>query len=155
MNTISDIYLIYIDESYDDTHFVYSAVFVPVTQWNSIFNKVFMWRQDLYVTHSIDTQHELHSTDFIAGRGQPNNNRDKLYRANLFNSFFKFFDSLEGVFVINGITTNKQKHEKLFEWILNRVNRTLANKNCYGIFICDEGNEKKLISMVRKMKKKQ
>ena len=40
-------YFIYIDESYDEGHYCYSALFVPVFKWNDIFEKVFQWRREL------------------------------------------------------------------------------------------------------------
>lgn len=42
---------------------------------------------------------------------------------------------------------------KLFEWMLNRINRTLEFLDACGILVIDEGNEKKLVSIVRTMKK--
>ena len=80
------VFLIYIDESYDDTHYAYSAIFVPIEEWNNIFQKVLLWRKGLHQNHGIDVNGEIHSTEFVGGRGQPITNRDKNYRAKLFNS---------------------------------------------------------------------
>lgn len=146
-------YLIYINESYDATHFAYSALFVPAFEWNRVFEDILKWRRDLFDKHNIPLDYELHATDFVGGRGEPNENRDKTYRAGIFASAFTIFDAIEGVSIINGITDNKKNHMRLFEYILNRINRTLETYNAYGILVCDEGNESSLVSIVRKMKK--
>ena len=42
---------------------------------------------------------------------------------------------------------------QLFEWMLNRIERTLKELNAQGVLICDEGNEQKLTTLVRRLKK--
>jgi hypothetical protein len=151
--TTTNMYLIYIDESYDETHFAYSAIFVPAFEWNRVFGDIIGWRKELFLAHRIPLDYELHATNFVGGRGEPNENRNKDYRASIFKSAFQKIESLDGVHIINGITANKKNHLKLFERILNRVNRTLKAKHAYGVLVCDEGNENKLVSIVRSMKK--
>ncbi len=153
ITNFNPVYLIYIDESYDNTYYAYSAIFVPIEHWNEIFQKVLLWRQTLHKMHGIDVNGEIHSTEFVGGRGQPVTNRDKKYRAGVFNSFLKEIENLPHIRIINGITRNKLNHEKLFEYVVTRINNTLKYSNAYGILICDEGNENKLVSMVRRMKK--
>lgn len=147
------VFLIYIDESYDDTHYAYSAIFVPIEEWNNIFQKVLLWRKGLHQNHGIDVNGEIHSTEFVGGRGQPITNRDKNYRAKLFNSFLEMIEGLPSIKIINGITGNKLHHETLFKYIVTRINTNLKYENALGILICDEGNENKLVSMVRSLKK--
>lgn len=147
------VFLIYIDESYDDTHYAYSAIFVPIEEWNNIFQKVLLWRKGLHQNHGIDVNGEIHSTEFVGGRGQPITNRDKNYRAKLFNSFLEMIEGLPSIKIINGITGNKLHHETLFKYIVTRINTNLKYENALGVLICDEGNENKLVSMVRSLKK--
>lgn len=147
------VFLIYIDESYDDTHYAYSAIFVPIEEWNNIFQKVLLWRKGLHQNHGIDVNGEIHSTEFVGGRGQPITNRDKNYRAKLFNSFLEMIEGLPSIKIINGITGNKLHHETLFKYIVTRINTNLKYENALGILICDAGNENKLVSMVRSLKK--
>ena len=147
-------YFIYIDESYDEVHYCYSALFVPVFKWNDIFEEVFQWRKKLRNEYEIPFEYELHATKFISGSGEPHNNRDKDFRANIFNKSFHFFNNLSNVYIIAGITDNKVKHLKLFNQLLNQIETSLREKNAFGVLICDEGNERKLISMVRRKRKK-
>ncbi len=149
----TQMYLVYIDESYDGTHYAYSAVFVPAFEWNRVFMDIVNWRRTLFTQHNIPLDYELHGTKFVGGQGEPENNRDKNFRARLFNQAFDVFESIAGISVINAITGNKQNYMTLFEYMLNRINRTLQARNAYGVLVCDEGNEGRMISIVRKMKK--
>ena len=153
-NSCTGVYLIYVDESYDETHFVYSAIFIDAFNWNSHFSQLLDWRQTWLKKHQIPVDHELHATDFIGGRGQHPKNRDKAYRASLCYEAIGYIENMEGIQAINGITNNKKERLILFEYMLNRINRALEAKNSVGMLICDEGNENKLTSIVRKMKKR-
>lgn len=146
-------YLIYIDESYDETHYAYSALFINAFKWNEYFNSIINWRKDWFQNHQISLETEIHATDFIAGRGQPHHNRDKIYRSELFHEAIGRIENMHDVKVINAITNDKKKHMLLFDWMLTRINNTLKANNAYGVLICDEGNENKLTSVVRTMKK--
>jgi hypothetical protein len=146
-------YLIYVDESYDQTHYAYSAIFINAFRWNEYFNHLLEWRMDWFKNHQVALDKELHSTDFIAGRGQPHHNRDKVYRASLFYEAIGRVEAMRDIKIINAITENKKNHQTLFNWMLTRINNTLKANNAFGILICDEGNENELTSIVRKMKK--
>lgn len=149
----SGMYLIYIDESYDETHYAYSAIFINAFNWNEYFNHVIKWRKEWFDKHQIPLDYELHATKFVGGRGEHPANRDKTYRASLFHEAIGRIENMDNIKVINAITTNKKKHMELFEHMLNRINATLESNNSYGVLICDEGNENKLTSAVRKTKK--
>lgn len=148
-----DMYLIYVDESYDETHYAYSAIFINAFRWNEYFNHLLEWRMDWFKKHQVALDTELHATNFIAGRGQPHHNRDKVYRADLFYEAIGRVEAMPDIKIINAITENKKNHKTLFDWMLTRINNTLKAKNAFGILICDEGNENGLTSIVRKMKK--
>ncbi len=58
-------YLIYIDESYDKTHYAYSAIFIPAFEWNKYFDSLLDRRREWYATHRIPLDYELHATKFV------------------------------------------------------------------------------------------
>lgn len=58
-----NLYLIYIDESYDETHFAYSAIFINAFHWNDYFKDVVHWRGDWLERYGIAVDYELHATD--------------------------------------------------------------------------------------------
>ena len=149
----SNMYFIYIDESYDGTHYAYSAVFINAFMWNQYFKNLWVWRKRWFDNHGIPPDYELHATDFVGGRGEYPARKDKAYRADLFYEAVGLIENMEGVSVINALTRNKKIHLVLFEFMLNRINKKLEVQNATGILICDEGNENKLTSIVRKMKK--
>lgn len=153
MTQNSSMYLIYVDESYDETHYAYSAMFIDAFKWNFYFDYLVSWRREWFQQHQIPLDYELHATKFIGGRGEHPANRNKLFRATLFHEAIGRIEKMEGVEAINAITSDKKKHLQLFEYMLNRINRTLEAKNATGVLICDQGNENKLTSIVRKMKK--
>ena len=151
--TQTQMYLVYIDESKDENAFVYSAMFIDAFQWNAYFARVLGWRQEWFQKVSIPPEYELHATKLVGGKGQPNKNRDKMYRANLFHEAIGRIERMEGVKIINAITSDKSRHMHLFRQMLTCIHQTLQAHNAYGLLICDEGNEGKMTSSVRKMKK--
>ena len=111
-------YFIYIDESYDKTHFCYSCLLSSAFHWNHIFGEILKWRKSLKDKYNIPLEYELHATKFISGSGEPHQNRNKDFRAKVFNESFNFFNKLPYSYIINGITNNKMNHMKLFILIL-------------------------------------
>lgn len=149
----SETYLIYIDESYDSNSYAYSALMIPISEWNSAFDMVVRWRRYIKDQAGIPVRHELHATDFTAGRSHPNNNRKKGFRGFIFRQTFYLIENLPNVKIINAFAHKKSNYMRLFERMMNRINRTLKAHDAFGVLVCDEGNEGKLITMVRKMKK--
>src|SRR5262249_29230493 len=143
-------FLIYIDESYDANHYAYSALMVPVTKWNDVFQKVLKWRRYISTIAAIPVRHELHATDFTAGRSKPLENRNRGFRGFFFRQAFNMVEKIPDIKIINALDV-KANYLRLFERMLNRINRTLLTYNGYGVLVCDEGNENRLISLVRKM----
>lgn len=148
-----DMYLIYLDESYDDNLFVYSAIFVNAFHWSEHFNHLLNWRKEWLSKYQIPMEIELHATNFVAGRGEPLRTRDKLFRAELFYEAIGRIEAMSDIKIINDFTNNKKEHIKLFEKMLNKINDMLKAYKGFGVLICDEGNEKKLTSTMRKMKR--
>ena len=148
----NNMYLVYIDESFDETHYAYSAIFINAFNWNDIFKQLVDWRMTWFQDYNIPLDYELHATKFVGGRGLPVP-RSKDIRADLFYKAIGFIEGISDIQIINAITPAKGKHLQLFEYMLNRINRTLQAKQAIGILICDEGNENKLTAKVRQMKK--
>ena len=150
----SNMYFIYIDESYDKTLYAYSAVFINAFMWNQYFKNLSDWRIRWFDDYGIPPDYELHATDFVGGRGEYPARKGKAYRADLFYEAIGLIENMKGVSVINAITPSKKEHLELFAVMLNSINKKLEAEKATGILICDEGNENKLTSIVRKMKKK-
>ncbi len=153
MNPSPTMYLIYIDESYDITHFAYAALLIRAFEWNNLFETVRIWRRGWFDRHTIALDYELHATNFVGGRGEPHDNRNKKFRAELFAEVFDMVNTLKETIVVSGITPDKKGHLNLFETLLFKVQSILLKENAYAVLICDEGNEATLTSLVRKLKK--
>ena len=54
-------------------------------------------------------------------------NRNKDFRADVFNKSFHFFNSLSDIYIIAGIT-DKTKHLTLFNLLLNQIELSVARK---------------------------
>lgn len=156
MKNNPSMYLIYIDESYCSKPrgaYVYSAIFINAFNWQRHFKDILQWREEWFEQHQIPLDYELHATRFVSGHGEFPANRNKEYRAKLFYEAIGRIEKMNGVEVMSAITSKKRRHLELFQYMLNRIERTLKAKNAYGIMICDEGNENKLTSTVRRMQK--
>ena len=107
-NNNTGFYLIYVDESYDETHFAYTAMFVNAFQWNEYFKQVLDWRKDWFAQHGFRPDSELHATNFIGGRGGEDTNRNKEFRAELFYEAIGRVENMAGIQIINAITDKKK-----------------------------------------------
>lgn len=144
-------HLIYIDDSGDEEIAIFSALAIPVIKWHESFRLVRDFRRDLKKNFGIYVYKELHAWKFISGRGRPSPNIiTKSQRASIFINALELISSLPGARLFNTIAP-KSKQEEAFEWMLNRINRTLTTWKSYGLIISDEGKEPVYTRLVRKM----
>ncbi len=147
-------YLIYIDESAgNSTHCVYSALFVDAFRWNECLSVLVDWREEWLRDYDIPMAFELHATNFISGRDKKDNISSRNLRADLFYEAIGRVGNMKDVLLISSIAENKGNNLALFKKMLISINDFLKQKEATGILICDEGNERRLTALVRKMKK--
>lgn len=95
----------YVDDSGDPTKgiAVYSWIEVDTAQAAEATTVWLRFRQQLFESHQIPTDFELHSTDFLAGRGHPSSegkmNHSKTARHEIFVDALKIIGDLPGVSV--------------------------------------------------------
>ncbi len=150
---MKELYLIYLDESYNDECFVYAGIIIPASRWNKLFAKIFEWRLQLLKKHKIPLDYELHATKFAGGRGNFDGFKDKDKRAKMFTTVLKELAQLKNIRIIGGYTKDKTQKDKLFDAFIYELDKFLESKKAYGILVCDEGNEQQLISQVRRARK--
>jgi hypothetical protein len=119
----------YVDESYDDTKFCLSAIAVRHTEWRDCFNRIKQHRGVLKQKYGIYLRKEIHSTDFVAGRGKISDKFvSKRDRCRVFEGLLNLVASLPNVMVFN-ICLDKagRTDPQLDAWdrLLNRIERTL------------------------------
>lgn len=148
-------HLIYIDDSQDRPHNVFSALAIPHRNWNVAFEYIKKWRTHLRNVHGIPLGLELHSTSFLSGRGSEGTlaHLSRHRRSQIFHKHFEVVEFMErwGVRVFNVCNASDDQF-RAFERLLNRINRTMVAWDSYAHLICDEGKERQYIAMVRRMR---
>jgi hypothetical protein len=118
-------HLVYMDDSRDERIAVVSALVIPAEDWNDAFAAVRRWRQRLKATDGIYIYKEFHATDFVAGRGRIATRLvTKHRRSQIFCEALDLVAALPGASLFNSIA-DYDEEDLAYEWVLNRVNRTL------------------------------
>jgi len=135
------VHLFYIDDSKEARGCVFSALGIPVQQWTPTLEEVRDFRRRLRREYGIYIHKELHAWKFVSGRGRISDRYvSKETRCEIFRTALEFVASLPGARLFNAVFPRKQD-ERAFEWLVNRVNRTLHAWESYALLICDEGKE--------------
>ena len=144
-----------IDDSTSRPIHIFSALSVPVDQWNAVFARLKLWRKHLYDVHGIRPGYELHANQFVSGRGSAGTLRTlkRHTRAQIFHKSFRVTEWLNecGCTLFN-VCHAGDNQERAFERLLNRINRTMRERNEFAHLICDEGKEYQNTRLVRKMR---
>ena len=148
-------HFVYIDDSTERPTHIFSALLVPIKQWNDVFAAVKSWRVRLREKDGISLHYELHAQKFVSGRGTAGalETISRHRRAQIFHSAFLLGASLAplGVRSINTCRTDDLQ-DRTFERLLNRINRTMQAWDSHAHLICDEGKEDYYVKMVRRMR---
>lgn len=148
----------YLDESYDDTAFVMSALIVPDHSWREAFGVLQHYRSHLKQTYGIFTSKEFHATEFVAGRGRiAPSVVAKGLRAQIFKEYLGVLTGLPGAAIISGCWPRAgislgEIHSKAFSRIQERLQRRCAAKNSQMIMVVDEGRATELQKVARRSK---
>src|SRR5215472_8245926 len=125
------------------------CAFQPVDDWRKSFEQVRNFRRTLKTTHGIFVKVEFHATEFVSGRGRISNQTvGKHVRCQLFNQTLTEITKLPNVHLFNAVA-RKNDERRLYERLLNRINRTLLAWKSRGLPISDEGKD--YTSLVRRM----
>jgi len=141
----------YIDESHGNLSVV-SALGVPARTWNDAFARIKDIRQTLRQNDGIRLAKEFHATDFLAGRGNLGNRIvPKGRRAIIFRELLRLLGNMHDLQVecINAYHIN---HDHALDRIVNRIQRSLASRDEYGILVFDEGKELETKRALRRMR---
>lgn len=144
-------HIIYIDDSGDNKVAVFSALAIPVREWHASFAAVRDFRRNLKKLYGIYVYKELHAWKFVSGRGRPSGSVvTKSQRVRIFNEALQLVSQLPGARLFNSASARSQEVQA-FEWMLNRINRTLVAWDSHAILISDQGKEITYTRMVRRM----
>jgi hypothetical protein len=146
------VHLIYLDDSRDEGLCVFSALAVPADQWRAAFQQLRDYRRQLRRTYGIFVYKELHAWKFVSGRGRPSDRTvTKSQRCGIFRQVLDLTADLQGARLFNACFPPKDD-VRAFEWLVNRINRTLQTWGSHGLLISDEGNELVYTRLVRRMR---
>lgn len=143
-------HICYIDDSGDDHIRVFSALAVPVDSWSVALNQFHAYRRKLKQREGIYVRVEFHATEFVSGRGKISTSIvPKGARCRIFEETLSEIAGLPGVHLFNAAAP-KHEETKIFERMLNRINRTMQAWDSKCILVSDEGKD--YTGLLRKMR---
>ena len=144
-------HIIYVDDSRDEKLCVFSALAVPAHEWQQAFRQVRDFRRDLRRKDGIYVYVEVKAWKLVSGRGRISDTVvPKGRRCQISKDALRAVASLPGARLFNAVFSAKQD-EKAFEWLLNRINRTMQAWDSRAILVCDEGKELIYTRLARRM----
>jgi Protein of unknown function (DUF3800) len=143
-------HICYIDDSGDEKTRVFSVLSIPAQEWNKCFAMIQDFRRTVKEREGIYVKVEFHATEFGAGRGKISNEIiPKGARCRIFRETLDEITKLPGVRLFNG-AAGRADEARLFERLLNRINRTLLEWDSQGLLVSDEGKD--FTDLVRRMR---
>ena len=142
-------FFVYIDDSGDERVRCYSALVVHESKWKECHALIRAHRRALKVSDKMFVTKELHATEFVAGRGKIGADVvTKARRGEIYRETLQMIAGLPKVRMFNAICA-KNKEKVLFEYLINRINRTMAEWKSHAVIVHDEGKD--FTSLVRRM----
>lgn len=132
-------HLVYIDDSRDGHELCFSALLVPVDQWQTCLNHLVGMRRQMAASDGIYMSVELHATDWLGGRGKIARRAvPKGARVRLFNFTLSAITMMPGVQIINA-HDRKRNEMRLFERLMNRIHVNVTKAGSHALIVSDEG----------------
>jgi len=144
-------HLFYIDDSHDEKLGVFSALALPVDQWQRAYQQIQEWRRSLRKGYGIEVDQELHTWKFLSGRGRPSDRIiTKGERAVIFREGIVLISKLPGARLFN-VVFPEAHDERAFQELLNWINHALQAWGSHGMLICDQGKDATYTKLARRM----
>lgn len=150
-----ELFLYYIDESYDSKKFAMAAIRIAVDEWQNIFEKIKEFRRELKSKHGIYLKKEFHATEFVSGRGRlAKNVIPKGLRVEIFRRELLLLASLPVEIIAACIDRKCVQDAHLFtlERLFNRIEVNARKSGRRFILIIDEGKESEILKLSRKIR---
>lgn len=142
-------HICYIDDSGEDDIRAFSLLTVPANQWKLTFNAVKDYRRALRASDGIFMSKELHATKFLSGHGYFSDRHLSLQRrCEIYTDALTSLARIPGIRLFNAIG-DRQNETRLFERLLNRLNRAMTEWDSYAVCVSDEGKD--YTKLTRKM----
>ena len=146
-------YIYYIDESQADEKYIYTALGVPIKQWNHIYARIQAFRQYICNEYGIQLYKELHATKFVNGRGEFAKDKivTKFQRSEIFKLCLKTI-ATEHKTGIHTFSSLADTSENSLVKIINCIHKTAEQNNYYAQTFFDSGYEIATDTTIRNMK---
>ena len=146
-------YIYYIDESYANEKFIYSALGVPIKQWNQIYARIQAFRQYINDEYGIQLHKELHATKFVNGRGRFLEDKivTKFQRSEIFKLCLKTIAN-EYKTGIHTFSSFSDTPENSLMKMINCIHNTAEQNNYYAQTFFDAGYEAATLAVFEKMR---
>lgn len=132
-------HFVYIDDSGDGTIACFSALVIPADQWRSSLQHLLDVRRMMSRAEGIRMKSEMHSTDWLGGKGAiAKVPVSKAKRAMLYEFFLAGISMIPGAQLINTAVPAAEQN-RAFEFLLNRINVNMRVAGSAAIVFCDEG----------------
>jgi Protein of unknown function (DUF3800) len=131
-------HFVYIDDSKDNKLACFSALIVPVESWNDCLNRLLAIRRIMKQSDGVPLRMEMHTTDWLGGKGRLVRHLNKTDRVRLYNYFLAGITMLPKVRLINAAVP-QHEDDRAFEWLLNRINVNMAGNHSKAVIFSDEG----------------
>ena len=142
-------HFVYIDDSGDEKTRCYSALIIHESVWKEGFGIVKGFRRSLKRSDGMFITKELHATEFVAGRGRVGTQIvTKGRRCEIFREALGMIAALPNITMMNAVAP-RSKDKQVFERLINRINKAMAEWRSNALIIHDEGKD--YTSMVRRM----
>ncbi len=148
-------YLFYIDESGNPGKTkLYSAIGIPSQTWQSALNSMVASRRLLNSVYGISPRKEFHATKLLNGRGNYSDTHKLTEdeQLTIVDYLFGVLVNLSGIKILNAYGPDYNSMLTL-EYLLNRINTLMEFEKEDAKLFFDEGNEKKIIALSRKMRR--
>lgn len=144
-------HLVYIDDSKDGKMACFSALSIPEDQWNAALDHLVNMRRHMRDSDGVFVRKEIHATEFVSGRGRlAPNFVPKAARARLFDYMLSSISMMPGAQLFNAAARSTHE-ERLFEYLLNRINVNMSKSGSRALIISDEG--KNYDAMLRRIRR--
>jgi hypothetical protein len=131
-------HFVYIDDSKDNKLACFSALLVPSDTWNDCLNRLIAIRRTLKQCDDVPLRMEMHTTDWLSGKGRLVRHLDKHDRVRIYNYVLAGITMLPDVQLINAAVPQHEE-ERAFEWLLNRINKNMAVSDSMAVIFSDQG----------------
>jgi hypothetical protein len=142
-------HFVYMDDSGDEKTRCFAALIIHESVWKEVHLQIKAHRRALKASDGMLITKELHATEFVAGRGKvgvqvvPKGRRCQIFRDTL-----DMIANLPKINLMNAIGP-KATERVLFERLINRVNKAMAEWKSNALIIHDEGKD--YTGLVRRM----